>query len=138
MIGGRGDDNVSGRGSGIHGIVNRYDSQGNYLGSLPDLGTARSDHACATFVSSDGEEGLLVAGGEDTKWIKLTSTEVYLPSTRSWTSGGDLPRALIVLRAAHLNQRVVVTGGKELDDEDNARDEVLEYDGSTWSEKKEK
>ena len=55
------------------------------------------------------------------------------------------------LRAAHLNQQVVVTGGS--DDDWNARDEVLcgvlylivlfslqvlEYDGSTWSEKKER
>ena len=39
----------------IH-FLPRYDSQGKYLGSLPDLGTARYTHACATFVSSDGEE----------------------------------------------------------------------------------
>ena len=32
-------------------------------------------------------------------------------------------RAMYFLRAAHLNQRVVVTGGK--DDERNSRDEVL-------------
>ena len=36
--------------------VPRYNSQGKYLGSLPDLGTARYEHACTTFVSSDGEE----------------------------------------------------------------------------------
>merc|ERR1712037_665430 len=65
----------------------------------------------------------------------MGSTEVYLPSTGKWTSGGNLPRALAGLRAAHLNQRVVVTGGK--DDRRNYRDEVLEYDGSTWSKKKE-
>ena len=62
-------------------------------------------------------------------------------------------RELSGLRAAHLNQRVVVTGG--MDDGFNIRDEVLcgilylivltlfsfqvlEYNGSTWSEKKEK
>ena len=62
-------------------------------------------------------------------------------------------RGLWGLRAAHLNHRVVVAGGR--DDGDNYRDEVLcgilhlivlklfslqvlEYDGSTWSEKKER
>ena len=61
-------------------------------------------------------------------------------------------RGLVSLRAAHLNQRVVVTGGY---DGSNYRDEVLcgvlypivlnllslqvlEYDGSAWSEKKER
>ena len=35
----------------------RYDSQGNYLSiSPPDLATARAFHACATFISSQGEE----------------------------------------------------------------------------------
>jgi len=75
--------------------------------------------------------GLLVAGGS-----KDSSTEVYLSSNGRWTSGGNLPRALFGLRAAHLNQRVVVTGGKDYGF--NIRDEVLEYDGSTWSEKKER
>jgi len=121
-----------------HGKVDRYDSQGNHTGSLPDLGTARWWHACATFISSNGEEGLLVAGGLDAggkNAVHLASTEIYLPSTGRWTSGGNLPRALIILRAAHLNQRVVVTGGTV--DRSKGRNEVLEYDGSTWSEKKE-
>ena len=33
-----------------------YDSQGKFLGSLPDIDTPRMDHACATFVSSQGEQ----------------------------------------------------------------------------------
>ena len=59
-------------------------------------------------------------------------------------------RALMILSAAHLNQRVVVTGGTV--DGSKGRDEVLfgvlltdcvslqvlEYDGSTWTEKKER
>jgi len=132
MIGGSGGTN---RGT-IHGKVDRYDSQGKYLGSrsLPDLGTARDSHACATFISSNGEEGLLVAGGQDKRYNRLSSTEVYLPSTGKWTSGGNLPRGLIGLRAARLNQRVVVAGGH---DGRKARAEVLEYDGSAWSKKKE-
>ena len=33
----------------------RYDSEGNYLDSLPDLLEARWLHACTTFTSSNGE-----------------------------------------------------------------------------------
>jgi len=133
MIGGG-----SARDSDLHGKVDRYDSQGNHLGSLPDLGTARGYHACATFVSSAGEEGLLVAGGSEgtNKDDGLSSTEVYLPSKGRWTSGGTLPRRLFGLAAAHLNQQVVVIGGDDV--EGNRRDEVLEYNGLTWSERKER
>ena len=35
----------------------RYNSEGNFLGSLPDLITAREYHACSTFTSA-GEEVL--------------------------------------------------------------------------------
>jgi len=120
-------------GLGTHGKVDRYDSQGNYLGSLPDLATARYYHACATFVSSEGEEGLLVAGGKDNNWNPLSSTEVYSPSSGRWTSGGSLPRALYALTAARLNQKVIVVGGTDVGY--NGRDKVLEYDGSAWTEK---
>ena len=34
----------------------RYDSEGNYIDSLPDLLEARRQHACVTFTSSSGEE----------------------------------------------------------------------------------
>ena len=33
----------------ILGTISRYDFTGNYLGSLPDLATARCLHACTTF-----------------------------------------------------------------------------------------
>ena len=38
-------------------------------------------------------QGLLVAGGHNGRL--LSSTELYLPSKRQWTRGGDLPRHLI-------------------------------------------
>ena len=95
----------------------RYDSEGNYLGSLPDLMTARDNHACSAF-TSDGEEvlsahlinvvfqkkkvpmlfhyllffkqGLLVAGGYNRGY--LSSTEIYLPSNNQWAEAKNLPR----------------------------------------------
>ena len=39
------------------------------------------------------QQGLLVTGGYNS--VTLSSTELYLPSTRQWTKGGDLPRHFI-------------------------------------------
>jgi len=119
-------------GGGYHGKVDRYDSKGNYLDSLPDLLEARTYHACTTFTSSSGEEGLLVAGGDNRGHI--SSTELYLPSKKQWTKGGDLPRALSLLRAARLSEDVVVIGGRGYGS--SYRDEVLQYEETTgaWSE----
>ena len=86
----------------------RYDSEGNYVDSLPNLATPRGFHSCTTFISATGEkvtistiifllyfkQALIVAGGYNivsvTGW--LSSTEIYLPSTNKWTTGGNLPR----------------------------------------------
>jgi len=116
-----------------HGKVDRYDSKGNYLDSLPDLLEARRRHACTTFTSSSGEEGLLVAGGLRGNGL-LSSTELYLPSKKQWAKGGDLPRVMHGLRVAQLSEHVVVTGGQV--DRRNFRDEVLQYEETTgaWSE----
>ena len=34
----------------------RYDSEGKYLGSLPDLATPRWFHSCTSFLTSNGEQ----------------------------------------------------------------------------------
>jgi len=114
-----------------HGKVDRYDSEGNYLDSLPDLLEARSQHACTMFKSSNGEEGLLVTGGSKSGRLPLSSTELYLPSKNKWTRGGDLPRTMRgVLRAAQLSEHVVVTGGT------GPRHKVLQYEetAKAWTE----
>jgi len=115
-----------------HGKVDRYDAKGNYLDSLPDLLGARRRHACTTFTSSSGEEGLLVAGGSVDNGRRLSSTELYLPSKRQWTTGGDLPRPLYGLRGARLLGHVVVIGGEV----GGGGDEVLQYEetAGAWSE----
>jgi len=116
-----------------HGKVDRYNSEGNYLDSLPDLLGARRRHACTTFTSSSGEEGLLVVGGESSDRSLLSSTELYLPSKNKWTRGGDLPRAMSGLSAVRLSDRAVVTGGR---DGGNTSSEVLQYEetAGAWSE----
>jgi len=117
-------------GGATHGKVDRYDSQGNYLGSLPDLIEPRGDHACASFTSSNGEKGFLVAGG--VVWGYLSSTEIFLPSENKWRKGGDLPWGLRGPRAFHLNGQVFVTGGYHVISRvGTQRAEVLAYDAST-------
>jgi len=113
-----------------HGKVDRYDVNGQHVGSLPDLNLVRFYHACTTFTSATGEQGLIVAGGSVGK-----STEVYLPSTNKWTVGGALPRKLMWPGAAYLNQQIVLTGGYDGDSRTN-RAEVLQYDlaAGNWSE----
>ena len=49
----------------------RYNSEGRYIDSLPDLNHERAEHACTTFVTSQGEEvdiGKLVFVGR--QWSK--------------------------------------------------------------------
>jgi len=117
--------------------VDRYDSEGNYLDSLPDLAKERWQHACTTFFTNS-EQVLLVAGGLKRPGPRptLASTEIY--SNGVWRPVGNLPRALFGLKAAHLNQQVVVTGGE--DDGDNYSGEVLQYnvETDTWSQMTEK
>ena len=82
----------------------RYDSEGKYLGSLPDLETPRNHHGCTSFLTDNGEkvfaccpiifllyfkQALLVAGGQNAG----RSTEIFLPSRGRWvTTTTNLPR----------------------------------------------
>ena len=79
----------------------RYDSDGNYLDSLPDLATPRDNHGCTTFFASGEQvkistccpiifpfQALIVAGGYNGDI--LSSTEIF--TNGMWTPGGNLPR----------------------------------------------
>ena len=84
----------------------RYDSDGNYLDSLPALATPRDNHGCTTFFAGGEQvklstccptffplylkQALIVAGGSYCG--SISSTEIYLPSINKWTRGGNLPR----------------------------------------------
>jgi len=121
-------------GNNLHGKVDRYNSEGKYLDSLPDLFTPRAYHACTSFFTN-GEQALLVAGGfVSGQGEPESSTEIY--SNGVWRPGGNLPRAMNGLRAAHLNQQVVITGGWEgVGWRGDRRDEVLQYnvETETWT-----
>ena len=154
--------------SQCHTPYPRYDSQGRHLDSLPDIITPRADHACATFVSSRGEQvgfqkltifylmtiekGFPDHGRCRQQW-RAIEHRVVLAVKEEMDTGGKsstvrftvktiitvainntsnnyfshacnhslklksvpakqrFPRSLRGLRAAHLRQQVVVTGG---------------------------
>jgi len=114
----------------------RYDNKGvvldvinaHYRGTVPPIKTPRKHHACATYVSDQGEQGVLVTGGINPHDGKFeASTEIYLPSEGSWSTGFPLPRKLAGLKISHYNEQVVVMGGyEELGGVE--RDEILAYD----------
>ena len=85
----------------------RYDSEGKYLASLPDLATPRAGHACSSFFTNGEQvkispscliifllyfkQALLVAGGGYRGYRGyLVSTEIY--SNGVWRTVGNLPR----------------------------------------------
>jgi len=121
----------------IHGKVHRYDSEGRYLETLPNLNQRRADHACSTFVSSQGEQGVLVVGGLSASWaIGASSTEIFLPSSGRWVLASPLIGGKVEgVKAGIYNQQVLVFGGKGARSNIYA-DEIYAYDAEsdTWTE----
>jgi len=121
----------------IHGKVHRYNSDGEFLETLPDLNHRRAEHACTTFVTAQGEEGVLVVGGSGRIWATMEeTTEIFLPSTGRWTEAspiiGDKAQSV---RAALYNQQIIIVGG--IGAPSNAiADEIYAYDAEadSWKE----
>jgi len=88
-----------------HPHVERYDQTG-HLGSLPDMLTARFEHACGFFSDATGKPVLLVAGGSSNHVVKggnrIANTEILLPGASSWIEATPLPKAMSGIRAASL------------------------------------
>lgn len=58
------------------------------VGATGNLGQARYLHGCAAVDLGEGVEGVLVAGGYSTDYLR--STELWDPLTGEWSQGGDL------------------------------------------------
>ena len=70
---------------------------------------------------------LVVAGGigQGGANDRLASAEIYSPSVNDWFFAEDLPRKMYGLRAANVNGKVLLAGGRvDKGVEDNFRDEV--------------
>ena len=100
-----------------------YGDEG-WVEDWPSLSIGRYDHGCGHFVNTDNQ---VVRGGEYPVSTVSTMLQVYLvtgggpePYTAStellvegeagWRLSGPLPRAVMGLRAASINNMVIATG----------------------------
>jgi len=85
-----------------------------WIEDLPPLNVGRKDHACTSFISSEGDRVYLVTGGWQmiTDTDALRSTELYEPHVGSWVrSRARLPEPLYGLKGATIDNRVLIFGG---------------------------
>jgi hypothetical protein len=93
------------------------------------LGTARAFHT-ATLLQN---RKVLVAGGFDSSFSILASTELYDPATGTWTVAGSLATARIAPTATLLpNGKVLVAGGTNIDS-NLASAELYDPASGTWT-----
>jgi len=106
--------------------VARYTLQG-FVGNLPSLKIGRSGHGCGVFDTNTGQKVYVVAGGEDTNWDDLSSTELLYDGGLSWVTGQALPRTLTAPASVSLEYSVLLLGGE-------GRHEILSFNSSlAWS-----
>merc|ERR1712029_180232 len=85
----------------------------------------------------------LVSGGSDDSNNKLSSTELLVENSDNWIYSGELPTPRYGLIGANIDQRVIMTGGGNCDEDYNNYnnnnntyyDDILEFKPSsgTWS-----
>jgi len=89
--------------------VVRYGRHGDFK-ELPRLNVRRSYHACATYLTDNGQNVLLVSGGWNNRAKYLDSTEIMVDFTY-WKPAAYLPSPRSGLQAASLDNKVFVFGG---------------------------
>ena len=91
-----------------HGRVQEYNLQGS-VARLPDLNTARRNHACGHYVHR-GQAVYVVTGGGYAGPHRLVSTEILTPGTSQWQFTGELPSPRNSFRGATIDGNFLVTG----------------------------
>ena len=110
--------------------VERYD-MGGLTETLPNMIEGRTDHACGSYLRMDGTQVsvgsvcgvhctttskyiflqvLLVAGGQNTHFETISSTEVLVGDSPSWTMATPLPFAAHGLSATTLSNTLYMSG----------------------------
>ena len=102
-------------------------SEAGWQRDLAQLTQGRRHHACSSF-THDGEnvmsfvitttqklhftifQHLIVTGGWDVSNTNLDTTEVFSFSDNAWTKAGKLPAGMAEMRAATINNRVLLFG----------------------------
>lgn len=81
---------------------------GNFRTLAPSMSVARAYHTAT--VLNDGR--ILVTGGVSSNWTALTSTEIFDPTTHTWSGGPALPEGVYFHTATKLlSGDVLLTGG---------------------------
>merc|ERR1739838_904456 len=96
-------------GSSNNQIVSRYNWNG-WVEDLPHLIEGRAHHGCGSYLRSDGNQVLLVAGGF-AKGAYISSTELLTTDSSAWTMTTPLPRATDSMSCATLENTLYMTGG---------------------------
>jgi len=123
---------ISGGAESYHTVA-RYGVLG-FLEYLPPLIQGRYQHGCGSYLTEDGSQVFLVAGGMDSECYLcgeegfLSSTEMLLSSSSSWVLTNPLPRAVFTLRGVTSGGRLYMTGGWTSFSQDECSDEVLAWD----------
>merc|ERR1719320_1618963 len=112
-------------GSRTQRTVSRYDTAG-FVEDLPALNEGRGGHGCGGYTGDTGEQVFLVTGGYNGGY--LSSTEVWSPSSSSWTMATNLPRSMIGVRGVTLGGVLYMTGGA--DDGYNYYDDIYQWTGA--------
>jgi len=114
--------------------VTRYSKTGE-TETLPQLNVGRRSHACGSYQTDEGDNVLLVTGGqqrsEPERYINLDSTEVLEDMAGTWRLIAPLPSPRSGLRAASVENDIFVFGGKN----ENYLSDILRYNKDhTWEE----
>merc|ERR1711971_1040605 len=104
--------------------VSVYNVEG-WQEDLPPLNNGRSRHACSSYWSGERRVFLITGGYYFSGSDFLDTTETLDTDASSWvTSGAKLPRPMYGLRAANIDDRVLIFGGY---DKWNECDDILEF-----------
>jgi len=99
--------------------VSEYTEIG-FLRDLPSLQEGRHSHGCTYFVNDQGTKTFLVTGGATAPDSLTSSTELLEENADAWVllQTGDLPTPRTGLRAANIDNMILVTGGNQQEDYD--------------------
>jgi len=105
--------------------VSEYDEDG-WVRDLPPLLQGRYNHGCTYYNNDEGIKTYLVSGGY-TLSDYFSSTELLLETASAWVLAGELPSPRSGLRAANIDNKILITGGYRSSD----YDEIFEFDPLT-------
>jgi len=102
-----------------------------FIGALPSLQIARRSHGCGMLFVT-GKKVFVVAGGRDSNFNHLDSTELLYDGGETWVTGQALPRTLGSPASVSLADSVLLIGGSGGDW--TRRKEIISFNASlTWS-----